>query len=167
MEQTWASYISSLNQNSLPRRVEVTDGNYFSGRKERERWTILGSEEAEDGKFQRRRLPYQSWLRDFRDGRGVLSRLCRGMLGLGSGESGFILPESPRVLEKSEKLFRLWKTYICSLKYFPYPRAELNTRPGTAPGCGLSHFRRLEGGFTYLFNLTGRWERRERFASIA
>ncbi|XP_050022177.1 protein THEMIS3-like [Alexandromys fortis] len=31
MEQTWASYINSLNQNSLPRRVEVTDGNYFSG----------------------------------------------------------------------------------------------------------------------------------------
>ncbi|CAH6792023.1 Themis3 [Phodopus roborovskii] len=31
MEQTWDSYINSLNQNSLPRQVEVTDGNYFSG----------------------------------------------------------------------------------------------------------------------------------------
>lgn len=36
MEQTWASYINSLNQNSLPRRVEVTDGNYFSGRKKKD-----------------------------------------------------------------------------------------------------------------------------------
>lgn len=27
-------------------------------------------------------------------------------------------------LEKSGKLFRLWKTYIYLLKYFPYPRAE-------------------------------------------
>ncbi|XP_073926429.1 protein THEMIS3-like [Castor canadensis] len=31
MEQTWNSYINFLNQNSLPRQVEVTDGNYFSG----------------------------------------------------------------------------------------------------------------------------------------
>ncbi|XP_052605230.1 protein THEMIS3-like [Peromyscus californicus insignis] len=31
MEQAWDSYINSLNQNSLPRQVEVTDGNYFSG----------------------------------------------------------------------------------------------------------------------------------------
>uniref|UniRef100_A0A8C6WBP1 Thymocyte selection associated family member 3 n=2 Tax=Nannospalax galili TaxID=1026970 RepID=A0A8C6WBP1_NANGA len=31
MEQTWNSYISSLNQNFLPRKVEVTEGNYFSG----------------------------------------------------------------------------------------------------------------------------------------
>ncbi|XP_052049315.1 protein THEMIS3-like [Apodemus sylvaticus] len=28
MEQTWDSYISSLSQNSLPRQVEVTQGNY-------------------------------------------------------------------------------------------------------------------------------------------
>ncbi|XP_028618012.1 protein THEMIS3-like [Grammomys surdaster] len=28
MEQTWDSYINSLNQNSLPRQVEVTEGNY-------------------------------------------------------------------------------------------------------------------------------------------
>ncbi|EDL38333.1 protein THEMIS3 [Mus musculus] len=28
MEQTWDSYISSLNQNSLPRQVEVTQGRY-------------------------------------------------------------------------------------------------------------------------------------------
>ncbi|XP_051009643.1 protein THEMIS3-like [Acomys russatus] len=31
MEKSWNSYINSLNQNSLPRQVEVTDGNYFSG----------------------------------------------------------------------------------------------------------------------------------------
>ncbi|CAO2616744.1 Protein THEMIS3 [Lemmus lemmus] len=31
MEQTWNSYINSLTQSSLPRRVEVTDGKYFSG----------------------------------------------------------------------------------------------------------------------------------------
>uniref|UniRef100_H0VYY3 CABIT domain-containing protein n=1 Tax=Cavia porcellus TaxID=10141 RepID=H0VYY3_CAVPO len=31
MDQTWNSYISSLNPNSLPRKVKVTEGNYFSG----------------------------------------------------------------------------------------------------------------------------------------
>ncbi|XP_032757616.1 protein THEMIS3-like [Rattus rattus] len=31
MEQTWDSYINSLNRNSLPRQVEVTEGSYFSG----------------------------------------------------------------------------------------------------------------------------------------
>ncbi|ELV12745.1 Protein THEMIS3 [Tupaia chinensis] len=32
MEQSWNSYINSLTQNFLPRQVEVTEGNYFSGK---------------------------------------------------------------------------------------------------------------------------------------
>lgn len=32
-EQTWNSHINSVNQNSLPRQVEVTRGNSFLGKK--------------------------------------------------------------------------------------------------------------------------------------
>lgn len=111
----------------------------FQVGKKRERWRILGSEEAQAGKFQRRRLPYQSWLRDFRNGRGVLSGLCRGMLG--SGEPSFILPESPRSFGKERKAVPFMEDIYLLAKVFslsPGQNEIYSRAPLLAMGCQIS-----------------------------
>lgn len=93
-------------------------------------------------------IPYQSWLRDIRNGRGVLSRLCWGMLG--SGESSFILPESPRSIGEERKAVPFMEDIYLLAKVFSLSPGRMKYTTGHRSLLWAVRFPPFEG-LLYLF----------------